>query len=113
MSSVDTSRIHLADYTASMGEHQWEHQRRGRASIRKHQAGLDDRVSHKSYKDQGIDREPTKHLGPVYAALERKGIRTKIGDENRAIKARNKQHERKELLHEPQSEHEQVLEMSR
>jgi len=75
--------------------------------------GLDDRVSHKSYKDQGIDREPTKHLGPVYAALERKGIRTKIGDENRAIEARNKQYERKELLHEPQLEHEQVLEISR
>lgn len=53
--------------------------------------GLAIRVSHESYIKRGIDREPTKHLGPVLMALERRNIKTKLGNENRAIEARNKE----------------------
>lgn len=31
------------------------------------EAGLPQRVTHKSYADLGIDREPTKHVGPEYS----------------------------------------------
>jgi len=31
---------------------------------------------HRSFKEQGIDREPTIHIGTVANALERKGIQT-------------------------------------
>jgi hypothetical protein len=51
--------------------------------------GLDERIDHRSYKDQGIDREPMVHLGYEAAALERKGIRTDRGDHNREIQRRN------------------------
>jgi len=51
---------------------------------------LDIRVSHESNIARGIDREPTIHLGHKAAAMERQGIRTERGDENRAIMARNK-----------------------
>ena len=52
-------------------------------------AGHDERIDHRSLKDQGIDREPTKHLGPKATAMERNGVRSDRGEENREIKARN------------------------
>jgi ATP-dependent exoDNAse (exonuclease V) alpha subunit len=53
--------------------------------------GLDIRVSHESYAKQGIEKEPTIHLGQRATAMERRGIRTERGDENRAIIKRNNQ----------------------
>ena len=46
-------------------------------------------VSALSLQDQGIDREPTLHLGPQATALERMGIATEIGNINRAIEKDN------------------------
>lgn len=51
--------------------------------------GIDARVDHRSYADQGIDREATQHLGPTAAAMEARGEDTRIGDGNRAVAARN------------------------
>lgn len=44
------------------------------------------RVDHRSLKEQGIDRLPTVHEGPEVRAMEKKGIRTTIGDLNRMIR---------------------------
>lgn len=52
-------------------------------------AGIDARVSAASYQTLGIDRIPTKHLGYKNAEQERRGVRTRIGDYNRAVRARN------------------------
>lgn len=52
--------------------------------------GREERISAKSYKSRGIDLEPTIHLGPAVTAMERKGIETRNGTYNRAIKKRNK-----------------------
>ena len=52
---------------------------------------LNIRVRHESYERQGVDREPTIHLGHEAAALEKQGIRTNRGDRNRAIEARNRE----------------------
>jgi myosin heavy subunit len=54
--------------------------------------GLAERIDHRSYKEQGIDREPTIHLGYEASALEKKGIHTQRGDHNREIKQRNLEH---------------------
>ena len=58
--------------------------------------GMDERIDHRSYKEQGIDRLPYIHLGHEAAALEKKGIRTTKGDYNRKIKRRNAEHAIKE-----------------
>ena len=42
---------------------------------------------------ESLDREPTIHQGPHVDAMERQGIETNIGDENRAIRERNAQRE--------------------
>lgn len=46
-------------------------------------------VDHRSYEDQGLEREPGVHLGPAATALERRGIPTERGDINREIYGRN------------------------
>ena len=51
--------------------------------------GFEARVDHRSLEDQGLDREPTQHLGPDAQAMEDQGIRTDRGDQNRRIKAAN------------------------
>lgn len=47
-------------------------------------ANIQKQVSHLSYKDQGIDKIPTKHMGKSATQLERKGIKTEIGEYNRS-----------------------------
>lgn len=59
-------------------------------------AGLDIRIDHRSYAEQGIDKVPTIHLGQAAHALEQKGIQTELGEINRAIAQENKKLERVE-----------------
>jgi hypothetical protein len=47
------------------------------------------RLDARSYSDCGIDRIPEVHVGVAATALERQGIRTSHGDQNRAIRADN------------------------
>jgi ATP-dependent exoDNAse (exonuclease V) alpha subunit len=51
--------------------------------------GFADRVDHRSLEDQGIMREPQKHMGAIATEIERDGRSSHRGNENRAIKARN------------------------
>jgi hypothetical protein len=51
--------------------------------------GFEERLDHRSYKRQGIDREPEIHLGPGDAEKDRLGIHTLAGELNREIRARN------------------------
>ncbi len=57
------------------------------------QLGFDIHVSEKSLAAQGIDREPTRHLGAATIALEKRSIQTDRGDEYREILSRNREHE--------------------
>lgn len=42
-------------------------------------AGIDDRVDHRSLKDQGIeDRVPTSHVGPTVTAIQRRGGESEV-----------------------------------
>ena len=47
-------------------------------------AGHTQRIDRRSLKDQGIERDPTKHMGVSATAMERRGEKTEIGDANRA-----------------------------
>ena len=47
------------------------------------------RIDHRSYKEQGIDLIPTIHEGYEVRAMEKKGIKTIIGELNRAIRQFN------------------------
>lgn len=49
------------------------------ANERLHEHGIPARIDHRSLERQGIEREPTSHLGPSVSALERRGIETEVG----------------------------------
>ncbi len=54
------------------------------------EAGLDERIDHRSYADQGLDfLEATTHEGHEVTALRRQGLDTEISLKNDVIKAKN------------------------
>lgn len=59
------------------------------ANERLEEAGIDARIDHRSHKDRGLAQLPTVKVGWEATALERNGIRTAKGEQNRAIKAYN------------------------
>ena len=53
-------------------------------------AGRPERIDHRSYKRQGVDKIPSVHMGPAASRMERRGIATEKGNINREIAADNK-----------------------
>ena len=53
--------------------------------------GFDDRIDHRTLKQQGIEQKPTIKIGWKASAMERRGIATDKGDLNREITADNQQ----------------------
>ena len=64
---------------------QWAHHQ-NRALARQGESG---RVDHRSYERQGVDREPTLHMGPHASEMDRNGIQTNLAAANDVIRARN------------------------
>jgi MobA/MobL family len=60
--------------------------------INEHLAGVnaDIRVDHRSFKERGVAREPTTHLGPAATEMERRGEQTERGDVNRLAEQDNR-----------------------
>lgn len=65
----------------------WEHL--ANRHLERH--GHKERIDHRSLQEQGIDREPTIHIGPTATELERDGLKTERGDRHRSIEDRNRQ----------------------
>lgn len=57
-------------------------------------AGLAERIDARSLAAQGIEREPTIHLGPVASEMERRGRGSDRGDQLRAIASANVERQR-------------------
>ena len=53
-------------------------------------AGRPERIDHRSYKRQGVDKIPSIPMGPAASQMERRGIATEKGNINRKIAADNK-----------------------
>lgn len=70
--------------------------------------GLEVRVNHESYAKQGVDREPTNHLGHKTTQLERQGIQTDRGNKNRAVNTRNKENEKQKRTREQERDQSRI-----
>jgi hypothetical protein len=68
--------------------------------------GYPQRVDHRRLEDQGIDREPTTHIGPDACEMERRGVSSDRAQQNRDIKTAN---DNLELAKKALSESEQRL----
>ena len=65
---------------------------------------LDERWDERSFKERGLDIEPTIHLGAQASALERQGIQTERGNINREILKHNFLLEQAKALYEEAKE---------
>lgn len=65
-------------------------QRKRWAEVMNKYLSEEDKVSHLSYKKQGVDKVPTKHLGYKASQLEKGGVQTELGKYNRAVRRFNK-----------------------
>jgi len=68
---------------------QWRENWAEQANESFRQANIEERISHLSLEDQGIDRIPQIHLGVAVKAMEDKGIQTDRGDIYREIEESN------------------------
>jgi hypothetical protein len=69
-------------------------------------ANVQEQVTHLSYKDQGLDRIPTRHMGKEITQLERQGVKTELGDYNRHARSYNELKTNLEAIFKQQKEQE-------
>ena len=67
----------------------WRHEWEVMQNAALEEAGRTERVDMRSYERQGIEMAPQVHLGPAAFALEKKGIRTDLGEHNKVVKIIN------------------------
>ena len=67
----------------------WRKSWEQKANLALERAGHEQRIDHRSYEAQGIDKIATVHLGPIAHAMEKRGVHTDRGNINREIKAKN------------------------
>ena len=68
---------------------EWRNQWADKVNMKFKENDLAARIDHRSYEKQGIELIPTIHEGYEVRAMEKKGIRTVVGDLNRAIRKLN------------------------
>jgi hypothetical protein len=79
----------VREWNAKSNIYQWRQAWENHTNQALEQAGLDCRVDCRSHAAKGLDREPLRHLGYQATAMERRGEPSELGNENRAIVARN------------------------
>jgi hypothetical protein len=91
--------IESTDWNSKENAKMWRKDLADTINATNEQLGIELHWEHRSFKEQGIDREPTIHIGAIANALERKGIQTERGNINRKIIKRNMMLEQaKEML---------------
>ena len=77
--------VESTDWNSQENAKMWRKDLADTINATNEQLGIAVHWEHRSFKEQGIDREPTIHIGAVANALERKGIQTERGNINREI----------------------------
>lgn len=91
--------VESTDWNSQENAKKWRKDLADTINATNEQLGIAVHWEHRSFKEQGIDREPTIHIGAVANALERKGIQTERGNINREIIRHNRLLEQaKEML---------------
>ena len=106
--SEDGFKLKNRDWNQKKMLMQWRKSWADICNERYHAKGIDERIDHRTLEAQGIDREPTIHIGPTAKAIERAGRDSDRVRENNAIIARNKAKETKitaEYMHELKQGH--------
>jgi hypothetical protein len=81
--------VESTDWSSKENAQKWRKDLADTINAANEQLGISVHWEHRSFAEQGIDREPTIHIGATANALERKGIQTERGNINREIIKRN------------------------
>ena len=81
----NTTTVESTDWNSRENAMMWRRDLADTINATNEQLGIAVHWEHRSFKEQGIDKEPTIHIGAVANALERKGIQTERGNINREI----------------------------
>ena len=82
-------RVNTTDWNDPVNLEKWRHEWEILQNAYLEQAGCPERIDMRSFERQENDLVPTVHLGPEASAMERRGIRTFLGDMNRDIAKHN------------------------
>lgn len=91
--------VDVNDWNEKGNSRKWRKDLTDTINVVNDQIGLPEYWEHRSFKELGLEQEPTRHLGPIVSALERKGIRTEKGDVNRAIMEHNQTLQRARMFY--------------
>ena len=83
-------RVNTTDWNDREKSEQWRSAWAEYANRALEQKGIPQRIDHRSYTRQGIEKIPTVHLGVAATQMERRGVITDKGNVNREITAQNK-----------------------
>lgn len=83
-------KIEATDWNDRNNALKWRNDLAARINLQYETKGVDKRIDPRSYEEQGLTTEPTKHLGKDAAELEKRGIETEIGNQNRVIVRKNR-----------------------
>lgn len=91
--------VDVNDWNEKGNSRKWRKDLTDTINVVNDRIGLPEYWEHRSFKELGLEQEPTRHLGPIASALERKGIRTEKGDANRAIMEHNQTLQRARMFY--------------
>lgn len=91
--------VDVNDWNEKGNSRKWRKDLMDTINVVNDRIGLPEYWEHRSFKELGLEQEPTRHLGPIASALERKGIRTEKGDANRAIMEHNQTLQRARMFY--------------
>ena len=91
--------VDVNDWNEKGNSRKWRKDLTDTINVVNDRIGLPEYWEHRSFKELGLEQEPTRHLGPIASALERKGIRTEKGDANRTIMEHNQTLQRARMFY--------------
>lgn len=91
--------VDVNDWNEKGNSRKWRKDLTDTINVVNDRIGLPEYWEHRSFKELGLEQEPTRHLGTIASALERKGIRTEKGDANRAIMEHNQTLQRARMFY--------------
>jgi len=75
--------VSLTDWDKKENVGIWREQWANHANKSLEKAGSKERISHLSHEARGLETKPTVHLGHIASAMEKRGVKTELGDINR------------------------------
>lgn len=82
-------KVDTVDWNNRDNCERWRHEWEVQQNMALEATGRPERIDMRSYERQGIEIVPQAHLGPAASALEKQGIRTRLGDHNKAVQMIN------------------------